>query len=476
MSEGDGFDTLIYEGIVSTQKQAGALALRAGVDLNITYEPAYLGPLVENVQEGRVPAALVDRAVRRVLRMKFQLGLFEHPYADPDRAARIMHSQDHQDLALTAAREGIVLLKNEHNVLPLRKDLKSIALIGPNADNAWNLVGDYAPFPDHMKSILGGVKGKVSPATRVTYVKGCGILTPDNSGIPAAVQAAKHADVAIVVVGEQGSRGQPGPSDEPPTDGEAYDVASLDLTGVQEELIQAVYATGTPTVVVLVNGRPLSVRWTAAHVPALVEAWEPGERGGEALADVLFGDYNPSGRLAITIPRSVGQLPAYYDYKPAKTYWTDRGWSNLKGYVDMPATPLYPFGYGLSYTQFEYSNLRIDPVQIYRGGNSRVQVDVQNSGNRPGTETVQLYLHERFAPVSTPVKQLRGFARVALTPGEKKTVSFTVGPEDLQLLDRNMHWIVVPGTFDISIGKSSEDIALKGTLEVTDSGASAGFE
>jgi beta-glucosidase len=290
------------------------------------------------------------------------------------------------------------------------------------------------------------------------------------------VQAAKHADVAIVVVGEQGSRGQPGPSDEPPTDGEAYDVASLDLTGVQEELIQAVYATGTPTVVVLVNGRPLSVRWTAAHVPALVEAWEPGERGGEALADVLFGDYNPSGRLAITIPRSVGQLPAYYDYKPAKTYWTDRGWSNLKGYVDMPATPLYPFGYGLSYTQFEYSNLRIDPVQIYRGGNSRVQVDVQNSGNRPGTETVQLYLHERFAPVSTPVKQLRGFARVALTPGEKKTVSFTVGPEDLQLLDRNMHWIVVPGTFDISIGKSSEDIALKGTLEVTDSGASAGFE
>jgi beta-glucosidase len=185
MSEGDGFDTLIYEGIVSTQKQAGALALRAGVDLNITYEPAYLGPLVENVQEGRVPAALVDRAVRRVLRMKFQLGLFEHPYADPDRAARIMHSQDHQDLALTAAREGIVLLKNEHNVLPLRKDLKSIALIGPNADNAWNLVGDYAPFPDHMKSILGGVKGKVSPATRVTYVKGCGILTPDNSGIPA---------------------------------------------------------------------------------------------------------------------------------------------------------------------------------------------------------------------------------------------------------------------------------------------------
>jgi beta-glucosidase len=473
MSEGDGFDTLIYEHIVPTQKQAGALALRAGVDLNITFEPAYLGPLVENVEEGRVPVALVDRAVRRVLRMKFQLGLFEHPYVDPVQAAGIMHSKDHQDLALTAAREGIVLLKNERNLLPLRKDLKSIAVVGPNAANAWNLVGDYAPFPEHMGSILDGIKGKVSPATRVTYVKGCGILTPEESGIPAAVEAAKHAEVAVVVVGETSRRSGDG---EYATDGEGYDVASLDLTGVQEDLIEAVYATGTPTVVVLINGRPLSVRWAAAHVPALVEAWEPGERGGEALADVLFGDYNPSGRLAITIPRSVGQLPAYYDYKPSKSYWIKEGWTNLNGYVDILGSPLYPFGYGLSYTQFEYSNLRVDPAGIYSEGNSKVQVDVQNTGNRPGTETVQLYLHERFAPVSTPVKQLRGFARVALEPGEKKTISFTVGPEDLQLLDRDMHWVVVPGTFDVMVGKSSADIALQGTLEVKGSGGMVGSE
>jgi beta-glucosidase len=475
-SEGDGFQTLIYEDIVPTQKEAGALALRAGVDLDITYEPAYMGPLIENVEEGRVPVALVDRAVRRVLRMKFKLGLFEHPYVDPDGAVTVVHSQEHQELALRAARAGIVLLKNEHNLLPLRKDLKSIAVIGPNADNVVNLVGDYSPLPPpRMTTILDGIKAKVSPATRVVYVKGCGILSRDRSGIPAAVDAAKHADVAIVVVGEQQRRAGHGPGSESPTDGEAYDVASLDLTGVQQDLVKAVYATGTPTVVVLTNGRPLSIRWTAAHVPAVVETWEPGERGGEALADVLFGDYNPSGRLPVTIPRSVGQLPAYYNYEPSKAYWIEHGWSNLHGYVDMPGTPLYPFGYGLSYTHFQYSNLRIDPSRILPEGKTHVSVDVENTGKRAGVETVQLYVHERYAPVSTPVEQLRGFERIALEPGQTKTVTFTLGPRDLQLLDRNNHWAVVPGTFDIMIGKSSANIPLAVTLEVKPSGLLAGY-
>ena len=475
-SEGDGFETLIYEHIVPTQKQAGALALRAGVDLDITHEPAYMAPLLENVEEGRVPAALVDRAVRRVLRMKFQLGLFEHPYVDPDRAVRIVHSKEHQALALRAAQEGIVLLRNEHSLLPLRKGLKSIAVIGPNADNASNLVGDYAPRPpQQMGTILDAIKAKVSPATRVSYVKGCGILMQDRSGIAAAAQAAKHADAAIVVVGEQQRRAGHGPGSESPTDGEAYDVASLDLTGVQQDLIKAVYATGTPTVVVLVNGRPLSVRWTAAHVPAIIEAWEPGERGGEALADVLFGDYNPSGRLAVTIPRSVGQLPAYYDSKPSKSYWIQHGWSNLNGYVDMPGSPLYPFGYGLSYTHFEYSNLRIDPSRILTHGETHVSVDVENTGKRAGVETVQLYIHERYAPVSTPVEQLRGFEQVALEPGQKNTVTFALGPEDLQLLDRDLHWVAVPGTFDVMVGKSSANIPLTGTLDVESSGLLAGY-
>jgi beta-glucosidase len=477
VSEGGGFGTLIYEDIVPTQKEAGALALRAGVDLDITYEPAYMGPLIENVREGKVPMALVDRAVRRVLEAKFRLGLFEHPYAELARAERVVHSREHQELALEAAREGIVLLKNENGLLPLKKNLKSIAVIGPNANDAQNLVGDYAPsvILQPMKTILDGIKGKVSPTTRVLYARGCAVNDQDRSGIAAAVDAARHAEVAVVVAGEQARR-EGNSNRASPTDGEGYDVASLDLTGVQEDLVRAVAATGTPTVLVLINGRPLSVRWEAEHLPAIVEAWNPGEAGGQAVADVLFGDYNPSGRLAITIPRSVGQLPVYYDYKPSKAYWIGEGWTHHRGYVDMPGTPLYPFGYGLSYTQFQYSNLRIDPPEIYSQGEAQVSVDVENTGKRAGVETVQLYLHERYAPVSTPVKQLRGFERVALEPGEKKTVTFRIGPEDLQLLDRNMHWVVVPGTFDIMVGKSSADIVLKGSLEVKDSGGLAGYE
>ena len=470
-SEGEGFGTLLYEDIVPTQDAAGVLALRAGVDLNITYEPAYMGPLIKNVEEGRIPMALVDRAVRRVLEQKFRLGLFEHPYADLNTAERVMHSSEHQQLALSAAQEGIVLLKNENNLLPLKKHLNSIALIGPNANSSSNLLGDYAPSVvlQHVSTILDAIRAKLAPETRISYAKGCDINTQNKSGFAEAVRAAQNADLAIVVVGEQARR-EGESQGEPPTDGEGYDVASLDLTGVQHELVEAIQSTGKPTVLVLINGRPLSIRWEAAHVPAIVEAWEPGERGAEALADVLFGDYNPSGRLAITIPRHVGQLPAYYNWKPSKAYWVNGSWTHTAGYVDMPATPLYPFGYGLSYTQFQYSNLRIEPAEIYIAGKTRVSIDVQNTGSQAGVEIPQLYLHERFAPVSLPVKQLRGFMRVALAPGQKATVSFTLGPEDLQLLDKDMHWVVVPGTFDVMIGKSSADIILTGSLQVKRAG------
>lgn len=470
VSEGEGFDTLIYEHIVPTQKEAGALALRAGVDLDITYEPAYMGPLVESVLEGRVPIELVDRAVRRVLQLKFQLGLFEHPYADVDKAVKIIHSAEHQNLALQVAREGIVLLKNEKNVLPLKKDLHSIAVIGPNADNGLNQLGDYSPqiVPQHLTTVLEGIQKKVSAATRVIYAKGCEVIGGGKEGFAKAIDAAKQADVAVVVVGEHPRDGTHGVQ---PTDGEGYDVASLDLTGEQEDLVEAIVQTGRPTIVVLINGRPLSVRWIAEHVPAIVEAWEPGERGGEAVARMLFGDDNPNGRLAITIPRSVGQLPVYYNYKPSKAYWLSRGWTHVPGYADMPGTPLYSFGYGLSYTQFKESNLRIEPKQISPVGKTRVTLDVENLGKLAGVETVQLYVHEQFAPVATPVKQLRGFERVALVPGEKKTVTFTLGPEDLQLLNSDMHWVVVPGTFDILVGKSSADIVLQGLLEVKAKGS-----
>ncbi len=458
-SEGDGFQTLIDEHIVPDQKEAGALALKAGVDLDITYEPAYMGPLVENVEEGRVPMALVDRAVRRVLKLKFQLGLFENPYVDVDRAARVLHSTENQDLALRAAREGIVLLKNEKNLLPLKKDLKSVVVIGPNADDIPNQLGDYSPLkvPQHVTTVLEGIKGAVSSQTMVTHVRGCEVSGTDKTGFAEAVRAAKNADVAIVVVGEITNVDHG-------TDGEGNDVASLDLSGVQEELIQAVFETNTPTIVVLLNGRPLSTRWTSENVPALLEAWEPGERGGEAVADVLFGNYNPTGRLAISVPRHSGALPAYYNYKPSKAYWmASRG----KSYVDLPATALYPFGYGLSYTTFEDSNLHVEPEVIHRGGTARITLDVTNTGPRAGVETVQLYIHEQYAPVSTPVKQLRRFLRVALEPGEKKTVMLVLTPEDLQLLDLDMRWRVVPGEFEIMVGKSSADISLRGVLKVT---------
>ena len=464
-SEGYGFDSLVYEEVARDQKQAGQMALQAGVDVNITYEPAFMKLLVESVESGEIPESLVDRAVRRVLELKIRLGLFEHPYADLARAQQVVHSTEHRQLALETAREGIVLLRNTNGALPLRKDLHTIAVIGPNADNGWAQLGDYSPsaVPFKITTILDGIKAKVSPQTKVLYAHGCDVIGGKTDSTE-AVEAAKRADVAVVVVGENPD--DAGKGTVPATDGEAHDVASLDLTGSQEDLVRAIQAVGKPVVLVLVNGRPLSIPWEAEHVPAIVEAWEPGELGGEAVADVLFGDYNPSGRLAITVPRSSGQLPAYYNYKPSKEYWIEKGWSHDGGYVDMPGTPLYAFGYGLSYTEFRYSNLRVDPGEISAGGVAKVTIDVQNVGQRAGAETVQMYLHERYAPVSLPVKQLRGFERVVLDPGQTKTVTLTIRPVDLTLLDRDMQWRVAPGTVDVMIGSASDHILLNGALVV----------
>jgi beta-glucosidase len=472
-SEGGGFSTLIYEHIVPTQKEAGALALKAGVDVDITYEPAYMGPLIENVQEGKVPESLIDRAVRRVLELKFRLGLFEHPFADAAEAERVVHSAEHRQLALQAAREGIVLLKNEHNLLPLKKDIASIAVIGLDANNGWSQLGDYTPHavPQKLVTVLDGIRNIVSPETRIDYVQGCDVIGGEANFV-SAVDAARKATVAVVVVGERPDNDGIGGA--PATDGEAYDVASLDLTGHQEDLVRAIQATGTPVILVLINGRPLSIPWEAEHIPAIVEAWEPGESGGQSVADVLFGDYNPSGRLAITIPRSSGQLPAYYNYKPGKEYWMQNAWSHNGGYSDMPASPLYPFGFGLSYTQYQYRNLRITPERIAPAGTAEVSVDVTNIGSRAGVETVQLYLHERYTPVAVPVKSLRGFRKVELNPGETKSVTIKLTADELQLLDENLHWVVAPGTFDVMVGKSSQDIVLTGSFNVTPTdGASA---
>jgi beta-glucosidase len=462
LSEGGGLSTLLYEGLAPTMKEAGPLALAAGVDVGISYEDAYMGALVENVRKGAVPEALVDRAIRRILRQKLRLGLFERPLADPDRAAAVVHAPEHRELALRAARAGLVLLKNERDLLPLGKSLREIAVIGPNADDPRNQLGDYTAevVLQDVVTVLEGVRAKVVPRTRVRFVKGCDVIGDATDEIAAAVDAARKADVAIVVLGENEWHA-PGKTG---TNGEGFDVASLDLTGRQEELLKAVHATGTATVLVLVNGRPLSTRWAAEHVPAILEAWLPGERGGEAVADVLFGDHEPEGRLPITVPRHVGQLPAAYDHKPSKAYWIRDGWG--KPYADMSPEPLFEFGHGLSYTRFAYANLRVTPPVVGRDGTVEVAVDVANVGKRKGTEVVQLYLRDPVASVVVPVQRLRGFEKVALGAGDTRTVRFTLRPADLALLDAGLRWTVEPGTFEVAVGSSSRKLPLTGRFEV----------
>jgi beta-glucosidase len=462
LGEGSGIETIVWEHVAATQKEAGAIALKAGLDVGISYEAGFMKPLIENVEEGKVSMDLIDRAVRRILRQKFVLGLFERPYVDPDHAVATVHRREHQDLTLRAARESIVLLKNERGILPLRKDLKSIAVIGPNADHDRNLLGDYVShvIPQHVVTVLEGIKGLVPDSARVFYAKGCDVWGADRSGFEDAVKAAKHADVAVVVVGEN-ERYSP----QKGSNGEGRDVASLDLTGVQEDLIREVQATGTPTVVVLVNGRPLSIRWTAENVPAIIETWLPGELGGRAVAEVLFGDYNPGGKLPVTVPRHAGQLPAFYNFKPTKGRLKDDR-MEVQEYVDMPGSPLFPFGHGLSYTKFEYSNLKISPAWIGPWGEVQVGVDVQNIGQRQGAETVQLYVNDLVSSVTRPVRELKGFEKIILQPGEKRTVRFKLGPEELSFLDRNLEPVVEPGTFRVMVGSSCDDIRLGANFEV----------
>lgn len=452
LSEGGGIGTLVYEHVAPTQKEAGQIALRAGVDVGISYESGYMKDLVESVEEGQASMSDVDRAVGRILRQKFRLGLFERPYVDAEAAARTAHTAENQALALEVAHQGIVLLRNEGNLLPLSKSVKSIAVIGPNADDQREQLGDYVPrkILQNVVTVLAGIRAKL-PNAKVTYVKGCDQLDPEPNQIAEAQAAARAADAAVVVLGER-HMGAPRP-----TDGEGSDVASLDLQGRQEELLEAVMAAGKPTVLVLSNGRPLSIRWAAEHVPAILEAWNSGERGGEAVADVLFGDYDPSGRLPISVPRHSGQLPIYYNYSNSKT---------RRRYVDMPITPLYEFGYGLSYTKFDYNNMSLSAKEIGKRGSIEVSADVSNSGPRAGEEVVQLYINQAVSSVTRPVKELKGFQKIALRPGEKKTVGFTLTPEELALYDQNMVRRVEPGTFNVMVGSSSAQIRLTGSFTV----------
>ncbi len=462
LSEGNGVNTLIYTGIAENEKEAGALAANAGMDVSISFSQGYLSELLENVEEGIVSESVIDRSVKRVLQTKFMLGLFENPFVNPEKAEKIIHSPEHQGIALQAAKEGIVLLKNDNNLLPLSKELNSIAVIGPNADDIKNQLGDYTSLvvTQEVTTVLKGIQEKVGNRARVNYVKGCNVIGEELNEIKKAVSAARKSDVAVVVLGENEwqSEGKMG------TTGEGYDVATLELTGLQKKLVQEVHATGTPVIVVLINGRPLATPWIAENVPAVLEAWCPGEKGGEAIADILFGDYNPSGKLPVTIPRHVGQLPVYYNHKPSKTYWFEEGWGN--SYADLENRPLWEFGYGMSYTDFTYSDLKITPQQTKSGKRITVSVKITNTGNRDGSEIVQLYLRDVKSTVVRPVKELKGFRKVKLSPKEEVTVEFELKPADLSMYDRNMNRIIEPGVFNVMIGSSSEKIHLNGNFEI----------
>jgi len=462
---------------------AAKKAIESGVDIELPSTDCYGSPLKAAVEQGLLSEEAIDMVVARVLEHKFRLGLFENPYVEPAVTKTVFETPQQRQLARRVARESVVLLKNENNLLPLSKEIRSIAVIGPNAHSIRNMIGDYAypchietlmnmaqtfdtAGPEHvdladkdlfvsMVTILDGIREKVSENTEVLYAKGCDVLGDDTSGFAEAIEIAQKADVAIVVVGDRAGliHGC--------TSGEARDRSDLNLTGKQEELVKAVHATGTPVVVVLVNARPVSISWIHENVPAILEVWLPGEEGGRAVADVLFGDYNPGGKLPISFPRTVGQVPVYYSHKPSggRSHW-------LGDYVEGSTKPLYPFGYGLSYTTFEYSNLRITPQDVDASGQVSIQVDVTNTGKMAGDEVVQLYVHIPAQNVTRPVKELKGFKRISLDPGQSKTVIFELPVALLGFYDENMDFVVEPGKVDVFVGSSSEDIRVSGEFNL----------
>lgn len=465
-----------YHHLVETKAEAARLALEAGLDVELPGTDCYGEPLCQAIETGRVDMAVVDEAVRRVLSVKFRLGLFEKPLVDAGEASQAYDRPEQVELARRIALKSIVLLKNEGHLLPLDPNISSIAVIGPNADAIRHMVGDYAypafasliagneaeadqrfpgRFPSTMISILEGIRRQASPGIVVRYAQGCAITDPSREGFAEAVQAAQDSDVAVMVMG--GKSGLTGDC----TCGELRDRANLGLPGVQEELAHAVLDTGKPVVLIIVDGRPAAIPELAERVPAILEAWLPGQEGGPAVAEILFGKANPGGKLPASFPRSAGQIPVFYGRKPSggRSY-------QFEDYVDMPVKPLFPFGFGISYTQFETSDLNISPEQISPEGKVQIQVTVKNTGERPGDEVVQLYLRDLVASVTRPIKELKGFRRVTLEPGETCRVTFTVFAAQMAFYNLQMQYVVEPGKVEVMVGSSSEDIRLRGQFEI----------
>jgi len=446
---------LMNHGVAGSRAEAGKLALEAGVDMDMVSR-IYVDDLPALVRAGRIPMAVVNEAVRRVLRAKAALGLFDDPYhgATPERERATLLAPEHRQLARRVAEEAIVLLKNDGQLLPLGSRVRTVAVIGPLADDKVSALGSWPGRGDPRDAVtpLEGIKARAGSVS-VLYAKGCGITDTVSAGFAEAVTAAKQADVAVLVLGEAGDMS-----------GEAASRANIDLPGVQHQLLEAVHATGTPIVLVLMNGRPLTIPWAAEHVPAIVESWFLGVETGPALAAVLFGDVSPSGKLPATFPRSVGQIPLYYNHKnTGRPTGPDKYTSK---YTDLPVTPLFPFGHGLSYTTFGYSDLRLSAPRIAPAGTLRVSVTVTNTGAREGAEVVQLYVHDEVARVTRPVRALAGFRRVSLKPGEARTVDFQLTSKELGLYNRDMKFVVEPGKFRVFVGGSSVG-GLEAEFEVT---------
>jgi beta-glucosidase len=446
VSDYTSVEELIKHGLAANESEAARLALGAGVDMEMVSR-LYNKHVAELLKSNKLSQATIDEAVRRILRIKFRLGLFEHPFADEARERTVILSPQNLVAAREIAARSMVLLKNERETLPLNKDVKSIALIGPLADDRQDMLGSWTGDGNTADAVtlLAGIKAKVSPATKINYAKGCDINSDSAEGFDEAVRAARKSDVAIIAVGESADM-----------TGEASSRSSLDLPGRQLDLVKAVQATDKPVIIVLMNGRPLTINWLAENTPAILETWFAGTQAGNAIADVLFGDVNPSGKLPVTFPRNVGQEPLYYNHmntgRPpdANNKYTSK-------YLDVSWTPLFPFGYGLSYTQFRLSNLQLSARSINPNGRITASVEVENTGKRAGDEVVQLYIRDVAASVTRPVKELKGFQKITLRPGEKRRVEFTLAPEHLGFYNREMRFAVEPGEFKVMVGNSSAD-------------------
>jgi beta-glucosidase len=467
MSDGGGLDVLTANHHVAADgDSAGLLALQAGLDYDLSSKGCFAS-LAEEVRAGKVSLTDIDRAVRNVLRIKFACGLFEDPYADVDQVDQVMNSPAHQALALKAAEEAMILLKNDRRLLPFdAAKIKTLAVIGPNAADIH--LGGYSAVPMQGSSVLAGLKEFAGNAFEARFAEGCKLTlnkecnwrvnenpilsdpAEDRKLIAEAVQVAEHSDAVVLVLGENELLGREAWNEE-----HLGDRDSLDLVGRQDELAQAILATGKPVAVLLINGRPLSINFLQRHAPVIIEYWYLGQETGRAVARVFFGQVSPSGKLTVTIPRSVGQLPCYYDHKP----------SRFRDYAATDSTPLFPFGFGLSYTTFEYKNLQVSPAEIPPAGSARVSVDMTNTGPMVGDEIVQLYIHDVVSLPTRPVMELKDFTRVTRAPGETKTVTFTLTPEKLAAPGMDLQPVVDPGDFEIMVGRSSVDY-LKATLTV----------